>query len=456
MRSASSLPDTSLLDLAAPPVPGPQAGRKALRLLLAGRGLLSALEALHAEMGDVFQVPLPGFNPVFLVGPQANRFVTVASRNDLRWRTEGDPVTRLLRDGLLVTDGEQHDALRRQLSPGLHRQMLSGYVDTMLRLTDEAGAAWLGRSTTGEAVVDMLPEMRRLALLILMETLFDVDMRPDLERIWRPLLRTLAYISPGPWLVWPGVPRPGYRGALRRMDAYLYRIIAARRARLTSGPGLPPTDILGSLVASGMGDGLIRDQLLTLLIAGHDTSTALLAWTLYLLGAHPDTLQQVQAEVDAVLGGAPPTIESISRLECLEKVIQESLRLYPPIHLGSRVAAAHLEFAGRRIPAGTRVVYSIYLSHRQEAYWPDPGRFDPQRFSPEQARRRPHYTYVPFGGGPRNCIGLAFAQVEVKVILARLLQHYTFQPAWKRVHAHMGATLEPRPGVKMRVRARKL
>jgi cytochrome P450 len=426
-----------------PPIPGSQEGRLALKALLRG-GVLSALEAMHAAMGDVFRIPLPGFSPVVLVGPEANHFVTVSGRNDLRWRSERDPVTGLLRQGLLVTDGQLHDDLRRKVSPPLHKGLLASYLSSMLAHTDRVSTDW-----PQARPVDMLVEMRKLALAILTDTLYQVDIYPVLKRLWPDILRTLAYISPGLWVIWPGVPRPGYNGALQRLDGYLYQIIGERKA--ASGGS---NDLLGGLIHSGMDDDLIRDQLLTILIAGHDTSTALLAWTLYLLGSHPVILQQVRAEVDQTLGSDIPDMERLGRMSYMEQVIDEALRLYPPIHIGNRIAATDLEFQGYHIRAGTRVVYSIYLSHRHPQYWPDPQRFDPERFATGQAALRPHYAYVPFGGGPRNCIGMAFARLEAKAILARLLQTFDLELVEKRVHAHMGATLEPRPGVKMKVTRR--
>jgi len=432
--------------LPAPPLPSGQAGRRALRALLRDRNLLAALQALHQELGDIFQLVLPGFKPVVMVGPEANRFVLVDERDKLRWRSEADPVTRLLRHGILVEDGPAHDRLRADISPALHRNLLQEYVETMTDCTEQVCAAW-----PEGARLDMLVEMRRIALLILVQTLFKVDFRPDLARLWRVILDTIAYISPGPWLIWPQIPRPGYRRAIRQVDAYLFQIIRARRADLGQ-----TDDLLGLLIATpGMSDDLIRDQLLTMLIAGHDTSTALLAWTLYLLGKHPGSLAQAQAEVDLVLGSERPTLSQLNRLNYLERVIKESMRLYPPIHLGQRVAATDLTFRGYHIPAGTRVLYSIYLTHRQPAYWPDPTRFDPDRFGPQQSRSRPSYSYLPFGGGPRNCIGAAFGLVEVKVVLARLLQHFNLTLIRPQVHLHMGATLEPRPGVMMRARPRR-
>jgi cytochrome P450 len=212
--------------------------------------------------------------------------------------------------------------------------------------------------------------------------------------------------------------------------------------------------MLSALIEAGLDDGLIRDQVLTMLIAGHDTSTALLTWAWWLMGDHPAVLARARREVDEVLGAEPPTAATLPALPYLERVINETLRLYPPIHLGNRVAATDLEFGGYRIPAGRRVLYSIYLTHRDPACWPDPERFDPERFHPEQKQQRPAYTFLPFGGGRRNCIGFAFAQVEAKVVLARILQTTDLHLAQRRIRVHMGATLEPRPGVQMRVAPR--
>jgi cytochrome P450 len=208
------------------------------------------------------------------------------------------------------------------------------------------------------------------------------------------------------------------------------------------------------LIASGMDDGLIRDQLLTMFIAGHDTSTAMLAWLLYLLGKHPAVLARVRDEVDANLKGEPPTIENTVPLRYLQCVIDETLRMYPPIHLGTRRILSDLQFQGYDLPEGKRANYSIYLTHRNPEHWPDPGVFNPDRFLPENERGRQPYTYLPFGGGPRNCIGAAFAQVEAKIVIARLIQTFDFTLDPTKVHVYMGATLEPRPGVIMTVKRR--
>ena len=191
-----------------------------------------------------------------------------------------------------------------------------------------------------------------------------------------------------------------------------------------------------------------------MLIAGHDTSTAMLAWAIYLLSQHPHVMAVLQAEVDDVLRDQAPSDQHLPELRYLDQVVRETLRLYPPIHVGNRIAVRDLDFDGYLIPEGTRVMYSIYLTQRHPDYWTDPDCFNPDRFASGWERAITPYSYLPFGGGPRNCIGMAFAQVEVKMVLARLVQQFEFIPTATRVRAHMGATLEPRPGVKVWIKPR--
>ncbi len=428
------------------PIPAPDldSARHAARAFWEEGHILGALEALHHTLGDVFQLPLPGFQSVVMVGPEAAKFLLTESRERFLWRSDGDPVTRLLRQGVLVTDGAAHDALRKVMTPALHSSLFERFVRTMRQETDRVTCQW-----REGARIDLLVEMRRITLLILMDALFKEDFGPKMSILWPDIERAIRYISPGPWLVWPTIPRVGYKGALQRLDSYFYDLIARRRTQ----PGAT-TDLLGVLIAAGMSDELIRDQLLTMFIAGHDTSTALLAWTLYLFATHPESLEQAQAEIDAVVGAREPTYAHVRQLSYLDSVLKESLRLYPPIHLGSRIAATEVVFRGVHIPAGTRVLYSIYLTHRDKNYWPEPEKFDPDRFAPENAHSRTAYTFLPFGGGPRNCIGAAFAQVEAKIVLARILQQYGFWFAGGRVRPRMRATLEPYPGVFVEVRRR--
>jgi cytochrome P450 len=301
----------------------------------------------------------------------------------------------------------------------------------MIEQTDRVSSQW----KDGE-VIDMLVESRKIALLIIMQTLFSKDVWDDLPQIWKPILKAIKYISPGMWILWRRMPRFGYRKDIKALDDYLFGIIRERRKRTGDSP-----DLLQHLIDAGLGDDVIRDQMLTMLIAGHDTSTALLAWTFALLGGHPDVHARLVAEV-----------VTLEKSPLLDQVIKESLRLYPPIHIGNRRVAEEVEFREGNIPAGERMFYSIYLTHRDPGIWESAEEFCPERFA--HGRKTPPFAYIPFGGGPRSCIGAAFGQVEARLVIARLLQTHNFEFTNHKIHAHMGATLEPRPGVRMRVAKR--
>jgi cytochrome P450 len=379
------------------------------------------------QVGRFFQIPIPGFRPFVVFGPEANRKVLVTERNKVLWRNT-DPVTDLLRHGVLVVDGEEHDHYRNLMEAPLHPSRLPDYTQMMIEQTERVSSTW----KDGE-IVDMLVEGRKIALLIIMQTLFSKDVWIDLPRIWTPILKAIRYISPGMWIFWRKMPRAGFGKHLQELDTYLFGIIQERRKTKEE-----IRDLLQHLIDAGLSDDVIRDQMLTMLIAGHDTSTALLAWTFALLGQHPEIHARVVQEVDTL--DKPPL---------LDQVIKESLRLYPPIHIGNRRVAEELRFNDGDIPAGERMFYSIYLTHRDPAIWENAEEFCPERFA--HGRKTPPFSYIPFGGGPRSCIGAAFGQAEARIVLARLLQTYRFEFTNHKIHAHMGATLEPRPGVRMRV-----
>jgi cytochrome P450 len=412
-----------------------QTGRAALLALLKEGSPLGPLKVMAQEVGRFFQIPIPGFRPYVVFGPDANRKVLVTERDKLQWRNT-DPVTDLLRRGVLVTDGEEHDHYRELMEPPLHPSRLPHYTRMMIEQTDRVSSTW-----KEGGVVDMLVEARKIALLIIMQTLFSKDAWDDLPRIWVPVLKAIQYISPGMWILWRRMPRPRYGKHLQALDHYLYQIVSDRRWATADDGQQHPADLLQHLIDAGLSDDVIRDQMLTMLIAGHDTSTALLAWTFALLGQHPKTHARLVEE-----------IETQERSPLLDQVIKESLRLYPPIHIGNRRVAEEMEFPEGSIPAGERMFYSIYLTHRDPAIWEHAEQFCPERHA--HGRKTPPFSYVPFGGGPRACIGAAFGQAEARVVMARLLRTHSFEFTNHRIHAHMGATLEPRPGVKMRVTRR--
>lgn len=414
----------------------PETGRAALSALVREGSPLGPLKVMAAHVGRFFQIPIPGFRPFVVFGPEANRKVLITEREKVLWRNT-DPVTDLLQHGVLVTDGTEHDRYRELMEPPLHPSQLPGYTQMMIAQTDRVTSQW-----EESAIVDMLVEARKIALLIIMQTLFSKDVWDDLPRIWTPILKAIQYISPGPWIFWRRMPRWGYGKALRELDDYLYGVIEERRKKkdewkVESGKA----DLLQHLIDAGLGNDVIRDQMLTMLIAGHDTSTALLAWTFALLGQHPQVQRSVVQEVDAR-----------EKSPLLDQVIKESLRLYPPIHIGNRRVTEEMHFTEETIPAGERMFYSIYLTHRDPSIWENADKFRPERFA--HGRKTPPMAYVPFGGGPRACIGAAFGQAEARLVMAHLLKTYRFEFTNHKIHAHMGATLEPRPGVRMRVKRR--
>lgn len=405
--------------------------------------LLPPLQLLFRHFGYFFRIPLLGFAPYVVSGPQAARQLLVTERHKVHWRNP-DPVTDLLRHGLLVTDGEEHDHLRRLMETPLTPAHLLHYVEMMPHQVDRVTATWQDNQ-----VVDMLVESRKIALLIIMDALFDVDIYPDLPRLWKPILKAIEFISPGPWILFRRIPRLGFKQHLQILDDYLYSIISSRRVVLRTSHVAPGTDLLSRLLAAGLPDDLIRDQMLTMLIAGHDTSTALLAWTFALLGQHPETLSRLVSELDETLGSTPPAAPTGWQPLLLDDVIKETLRLYPPIHLGNRFTSEEMTFQHGHVPAGKRLFYSIYLTQRDPIHWENPSAFCPERFS--QQRKPPSFAYIPFGGGPRVCIGAAFGLAEARIVLTRLLQTFHFELTQPHIHVHMGATLEPRPGVLMKV-----
>ena len=405
----------------------PQTGRAALQALLREGSPLGPLKVMAKQIGHFFQIPIPGFRPFVVFGPEANRKVLVSERNKVLWRNT-DPVTDLLRGGVLVVDGEEHDHYRQLMEPLLHPSQLSSYTQMMIEQTDRVSSRW----KDGE-IVDMLVEGRRIALLIIMQALFGKDVWNDLPGIWTPILKAIKFISPGPWIFWRRMPRFGFTKDLRTLDKYLFGIIEERRKREEG-----KSDLLQHLLDAGLSDDVIRDQMLTMLIAGHDTSTALLAWTFALIGQHPDIHARLVEEID-----------TREKSQLLDQVIKESLRLYPPIHIGNRRVVETMEFREGVVPAGERMFYSIYLTHRDPEVWENAEEFCPARFA--DGRKTPPFSYIPFGGGPRSCIGAAFGQAEARIVIARLLQTHRFEFTNHRIRAHMGATLEPRPGVRMKV-----
>ena len=304
----------------------PETGRLALQSFLEHKSPLGPLRVLFERVGGFFQIPLPGFKPYVVAGPEANRKVLVTKQDKVLWRNH-DPVTDLLRRGVLVTDGEEHDQYRKLMEPSLHPSQLNGYTQMILTQTERVTATWRDSQS-----VDMLVESRKIALLIIMQALFSVNAWDDLSLIWRPILKAIQYISPGAWILWRKIPRPGYKKHLRVLDKYLYKIITERRQMVDDRPQTidhdpsstvhcPSSDLLQHLIDAGLDDHTIRDQMLTMLIAGHDTSTALLRGCLPCLASTPTSTRNWWANLNMTTGHLCLTRLSKKRCGCIHPSI---------------------------------------------------------------------------------------------------------------------------------------
>ena len=435
--------------------PGPQEFSFA-RTLQAARDPLPLLLGLYEEHGPIFSARLLHSPVIFMLGPEANHFITVAHPENFHWRESsfGDLIP-LLGDGLLTIDDAYHDRARAIMMPAFHREQVAASVEAMVA---EATPA-IERLRPGQ-VVDIYEWMRNLAMRIAMRALLGLD--PDeagkgaaaAEHFERALgfygidfhLRLLR----GPGSPWSKMVRS--RAVL---DEIVYAEIAQRRA----APDETKMDILSLLVGvrdeagEGFTDKEIRDQAMTLMFAGHDTSTSTLTFMMHELARHPDVLAKLCEEQDEVLKGEAPDIERLEReMPYLDMVLDEVLRLYPPAWIGPRRAVRDFEFGGHRVSRGAYVNYCSWASHRIPEVFPEPEAFIPERFTRERKAALPRGAYVPFGGGRRICIGKRFGQTEVKLVATMLLQRRRLDAMPGRtMTVRQMPTLSPRGGLRMRV-----
>ncbi|HEY6549781.1 MAG TPA: cytochrome P450 [Solirubrobacterales bacterium] len=439
--------------------PGPQSFSFG-RTLQAARDPLPMLLSLYEQHGPIFSARLLHHPVIFMLGPEANHFITVAHPENFHWRESsfGDLIP-LLGDGLLTIDDAYHDRAREIMMPAFHREQVAASVAAMVA---EATPA-IDRLRPGQ-VVDVYEWMRGLAMRIAMRALLGLD--PDeagkgaaaAEHFERALgfygidfhLRLLR----GPGSPWSKMVRS--RAVL---DEIVYGEIVQRR----QSPDPEKMDILSLLVGvrdeagEGFTDKEVRDQAMTLMFAGHDTSTSTLTFMMHELARHPDVVAKLCEEQDRVLGGEAPDIDRLEReMPYLDMVLDEVLRLYPPAWIGPRRAVRDFEFGGYRVTRGAYVNYCSWASHRLPEVFPEPEAFTPERFSRERKAALPRGAYVPFGGGRRICIGKRFGQIEVKLVATMLLQRLRLDAMPGRtMTVRQMPTLSPRGGLEMRVLPRQ-
>lgn len=365
----------------------------------------------------------------------------------------------LLGDGLLTSEGDLHRRQRRLALPAFHRERIDRYAEVMVAL----GAAMRDEWRDG-ATINVAFEMMRLTLAVVAQTLFGTDVSGDVREISAALTELMEMF---PRIVSPfadvlrRLPLPPARRlerAIARLDAIIYRIIEERRAA-----GDDRGDLLSMLLLArdeeegggGMTDRQLRDETMTLFLAGHETTANALSWTWYLLSQNPAVERRMHEEIDRVLGGRLPAPADYARLPYVEMVFAESMRLFPPAWIVGRLALEDVQLGGWTIPRGAVVIVSQIVTQRDARFWPDPLRFDPERFTPEAKAARPKFAYFPFGGGTRICIGEGFAWMEGVLLLATIAQKWrllrdTPQP----VETQPVITLRPRGGIAMRAVAR--
>jgi cytochrome P450 len=364
----------------------------------------------------------------------------------------------LLGEGLFTSEGDFWLRQRRLAQPAFHRERIAGFADTMVRRTTERLARWEPAVARGEPI-DVAGEMNALALTIVGDALFGRDLSGEAAPAGRALAvalevlahRAMSYVAAPVWV--PTERNRRFRRAAATLDALVYDIIDGRRRAGETGD-----DLLGMLMAArdeeigdGMSRGQLRDEVMTFLLAGHETTAVALAWTWYLLARHPAIAESARDEVLAALGDRPPTLADLTRMPLARMVVEEAMRLYPPVWGIGRQAIAADRIAGWDVPAGALVNLSPWVTHRHPDFWPDPERYDPERFRPGVERTRPRFAYFPFSGGPRLCIGEAFSLMEAQVVVAMVLQRYRLALADDRpIVPEPTLTLRPRGGLVMR------
>src|SRR6185437_10653399 len=418
---------------------------------------LNFVTRMQRQYGNAATMPfMGGFKMVMLFTPAAVRYVLTEHPRDFTSREFNYTLQRLLGDGLLTIDGETHRTQRRMVQPAFHRKRIESYATTMTEHTQEMLVGWRAGETR-----DIAAEMQALTLRIVAKTLFDVDLKNDSDQLghafsdvimfphdrrlsWKNLLRIDA----------PFTPYGRYLRGKRKLDATLYGIISERRQS-----GIDKGDVLSMLLhsqdedSSVMSDQQVRDETMTFFAAGHETTANALAWTFYLLSENPAKQKLLRAEVQRVLGDRTPTVEDLPNLPYTDMIIKESMRLYPPAWAIGRQASQDFDIEGYHLPKGQIVFMPQWVMHRNPEIWGnDVLEFKPERFDPQHPQEVPQFAYYPFGGGPRMCIGMPFAQMEARLLLATIAQHYSLHlvPGFPVV-PHPMVTLRPKYGLQMTV-----
>lgn len=410
------------------------------------------------EFGDVVRLRFFYVTAYFLYDPDDIEYVLSSNAKNFNksMSLRSDFFHRLLGNGLLTSDGEFWRRQRRLAQPAFHRQRIGSYGEVMVEYTNRLISNW----RDGE-VRDIHREMMRLTLEIVVKTLFNSDVSGDTDKVAQVLERIVQPFASQATLKWildNRLPTPTHRRfnqAAQEIDEIVYRIISERRSS-----GTDEGDLLSMLLAahdedgSQMTDRQLRDEVMTIFLAGHETTALTLSWAWYLLAKHPEVERKFHLEIDEVLNGRPPEVGDLSRLKYTEQIAKESMRLYPPAYGLGREAIEDCEIGGFHVPRKTQIFMFPWAMHRDPRFFDEPLSFRPERWTDEFANHLPKYAYFPFGGGPRACIGNYFAMMEVVLILAAIAQKFKFSMAGEDPELLPAMSLRPKHDINMRIHTR--
>lgn len=394
-----------------------------------------------------------------LLDPELIKEVVVSKQNSFHKSRPFQEMKTLLGEGLLTSEDEFHMRQRRLIQPSFTKQHVQSYADEMVMITEEFISSWKEEE---DRLISR--DMMELTLAIIAKTMFSMDMKQGHERVGRHLdiimniaTKRIRSVLKAP-LTLNTPQNKSLTEAIKAIDEVLYEIIEKRTISETKN------DLLGVLMRAreeesqeGMSNQQLRDEAMTIFLAGHETTANALTWSLYLLSQHPEKAKLIYEEVDRVLGNRRANYDSMKDLIYTQQVIWESIRLYPPAWLISRKAIEDVCIGNYRIQKGETVMISSYIMQRSEKYFLNAEEFIPERFKNGKAQGVPDYVYLPFGGGPRVCIGNHFAIMEATLVLATIVQHYSIElvPDHHKVEAEPLITLRPKNGLRMIVKRRK-
>lgn len=409
--------------------------------------VLGFLTRISADYGDVVYYKLGSRKMYLLNNPEDIKDVIVTNNRNFEKSRALKRSKIILGEGLLTNEGEPHIKNRRTIQPVFHHQRIKSYGDIMAEYASRVGEDW-----KNGAVVDIHKEMMKLTLFIVSKTIFDSDMESESDEIGQCLTDLVTLF---PVMIFPyseyldDLPLPANKrffAAKSKFDSIIYGLIRERRAN----PG-ENKDLLSMLLEAqdeedggqGMTDEQVRDEAMTLFLAGQESTANSLVWTWYLISSHPEVEKKIHDEIDSVLGGRLPTLDDLGKLSYTHNVFKEALRLYPPAWALARHVKEDYEVGGYTIPAGADIFISQYVVHRDPRLYKEPERFIPERWESDETKELPRFAYFPFGGGPRRCIGEPFAWMEGVIIIA------TIAPKWKmRLVPHQ--KVEPEPLITIR------